>query len=253
MYERPDELVNTLAFPLQAEENVLGAIALYSKDAHSPYTDDHVRLLEMVCGQAAISIQNAQAFESYERNSLTDALTGLPNSRYMFLIYEQNVKKAERFNEKMAVLVMDLNGFKSINDQHGHRVGDEVLIEVSRVLQQEMRKYDTCIRYGGDEFVAFLYNADQNTAAVVMERIRHSVRDIRHKVNSGQELQLSISIGAAFYPEHGSELSHLFTVADYQMYRDKHEGRAENISLASGPKKILRALDLSSTPPASVN
>jgi diguanylate cyclase (GGDEF)-like protein/putative nucleotidyltransferase with HDIG domain len=250
LYERPDELVNTLVFPLQAEEKVLGAIALYSTDANSPYTDDHVRLLEMVCGQAAVSIQNAQAFESYERNSLTDALTGLPNSRYMFLIYEQNMKKADRFNEKMAVLVMDLNGFKIINDQHGHQVGDEVLIEVSRVLQQEMRKYDTCIRYGGDEFVAFLYNADQSTAAIVMERIRQSVRDIRYKVASGQDLQLSISIGAAFYPENGSELSHLFTVADYQMYRDKHEGRNESAPALTGSKKVLSTLDLSNVPPA---
>jgi diguanylate cyclase (GGDEF)-like protein/putative nucleotidyltransferase with HDIG domain len=254
LYERPEELVKTMVFPLCVEQNVLGAISLYSDNEEVPFTEDHIRLMEMVCSQTAISIQNAQAVESYERNSLTDALTGLPNSRYMFLIYEQNVKKADRFGEEMAVLVMDLNGFKSINDKYGHKVGDEVLIAVSRVLQKEMRKYDSCIRYGGDEFVAFLYNSDRKTAKVVMERIRQAVRDIQYQVPSGEELRLGISIGAAFYPEDGAEMSHLFTVADYHMYKDKKGGNASNgIDLPAPPGKLEKPVAQVMSSPPHVN
>jgi diguanylate cyclase (GGDEF)-like protein/putative nucleotidyltransferase with HDIG domain len=231
--ERPHHLVNAMIFPLKATDSVIGAIALYSSDRDKDaFTEDHVRLMETVCERAAISIQNALSFEFYEENSLTDPLTGLPNSRYMFMAFEQNVKKAERSKEKMAVLVMDLNGFKQINDQYGHKVGDEVLIKVSEILQKEMRKYDTCIRYAGDEFVAFLYNAERETAEKIVARIRKAVMALVLKVRSGKEVRLGISVGMSMYPEDGVELTQLFTVADSQMYNDKFESKAELARLA---------------------
>ncbi|MCI0419819.1 MAG: diguanylate cyclase, partial [Acidobacteria bacterium] len=226
--ERPHQLVNAMIFPLKAKDTVIGAIALYSSDRDKEaFTEDHVRLMETVSERAAISIQNALSFEYYEENSLTDPLTGLPNSRYMFMAFEQNVKKAERTKEKMAVLVMDLNSFKQINDQYGHKVGDEVLIKVSEILQKEMRKYDTCIRYAGDEFVAFLYNAERETAEKIVSRIRKAVTALVLKVRSGKEVRLGISVGLSMYPEDGVELTQLFTVADSQMYNDKFESKAE--------------------------
>jgi len=127
----------------------------------------------------------------------------------------------------MAVLVMDLNRFKQINDQHGHKVGDDVLIKVSEILQKEMRKYDTCIRYAGDEFVAFLYNAERETAERIIARIRKAVGALVVKVRSGKEVRLGISVGMSMYPEDGVELTQLFTVADSQMYSDKFESKAE--------------------------
>jgi diguanylate cyclase (GGDEF)-like protein/putative nucleotidyltransferase with HDIG domain len=225
--ERPHQLINSLIFPLKVDDNVFGAIALYSSVRNKEtYSDDHVRLMETVSSQAAISIQNALSFESYEANSLTDPLTGLPNSRFMFMAFEQNVKKAERFKDKMTVLVMDLNGFKEINDKYGHKVGDEVLIKVSGILQKEMRKYDTCIRYAGDEFVAFLYNADREVAEKIVARIKKSVQALVVRVRSGKEVRLGISVGMSMYPDDGSELNQLFTVADSQMYNDKFESKA---------------------------
>jgi diguanylate cyclase (GGDEF)-like protein/putative nucleotidyltransferase with HDIG domain len=231
--ERPHQLVNAMIFPLKAKDTVLGAIALYSSDPDKDaFTEDHVRLMETVSERAAMAIQNALSFEFLEENSLTDPLTGLPNSRYMFMAFEQNVKKAERTKEKMAVLVMDLNSFKQINDQYGHKVGDEVLIKVSETLQKEMRKYDTCIRYAGDEFVAFLYNAERDTAEKIAARIRKSVTALVLKVRPGKEVRLGISVGMSMYPEDGVELTQLFTVADTQMYSDKFEIKAEIARLA---------------------
>jgi diguanylate cyclase (GGDEF)-like protein/putative nucleotidyltransferase with HDIG domain len=226
--ERPHQLVNGMVFPLKVKEHTLGAIALYSSEGVSCFfTDDHVRLMETVSERAAVSIQNAMSFEYYEENSLTDPLTGLPNSRYMFMAFDQNVKKAERAREKMAVLVMDLNNFKEINDQCGHKVGDEVLVKVSEILQKEMRKYDTCVRYAGDEFVAFLYNAERETAEKIVQRIRRAVQSLVLKVRSGKEVRLGISVGMSMYPDDGTELTQLFTVADSQMYSDKFESKVE--------------------------
>jgi diguanylate cyclase (GGDEF)-like protein len=126
------------------------------------------------------------------------------------MAFEQNMKKAERTREKMAILVMDLN-----------------IIKVSEILQQEMRKYDTCIRYAGDEFVSFLYSAERETAEKIADRIRKAVQSLVLKVRSGKEVRLGISIGLSMYPEDGSELTQLFTVADSQMYNDKFESKAE--------------------------
>jgi diguanylate cyclase (GGDEF)-like protein/putative nucleotidyltransferase with HDIG domain len=243
--ERPRRLVNAMVFPLKTKDNILGAITLYSADHESgAFTEDHIRLMETVSERAAISIQNAIAFEYYEENSLTDPLTGLPNSRYMFMVFEQNVEKAERTKEKMAVLVMDLNNFKEINDRFGHKVGDEVLVKVSRILQKEMRKYDTCIRYAGDEFVAFLYNAERETAEKIADRIRQSVKALVLKVRSEEKLRLGISVGLSMYPDDGIELTQLFTVADSQMYNDKFESKAELSRQAHADLKP--AVDMSS-------
>jgi diguanylate cyclase (GGDEF)-like protein/putative nucleotidyltransferase with HDIG domain len=225
--EKPHQLTSAMIFPLRSKDSVLGAIALYSSDKDKAFNEDHVRLMETVSERAAVSIHNALSFEFYEENSLTDALTGLPNSRYMFMAFEQNVKKAERTNEKMAVLVMDLNGFKQINDQYGHKLGDEVLVKVAEILQKEMRKYDTCVRYAGDEFVAFLYNAERETAEKIIERIRRAVHAVVLKVRSGKEVRLGISVGMSMYPEDGTDLNRLFTVADSQMYNDKFETKAD--------------------------
>ncbi len=239
--ERPHQLINSLIFPLNDGESAFGAIALYSTVRNKEiYSDDHVRLMETISAQAAVSIRNALSFESYEENSLTDPLTGLPNSRFMFMAFEQNVKKAERFKENMAVLVMDLNNFKQINDRYGHKVGDDVLIKVSKILQKEMRKYDTCIRYAGDEFVAFLYNADREVTEKIVTRIKKSVHNLLVRVRSGKEVRLGVSVGMSMYPEDGCELNQLFTVADSQMYNDKFESKAEIATLDGvGPKEAL--------------
>jgi len=241
--ESPHQLVNSLIFPLQSGDNVLGAIALYSTVRNDEvYTDDHVRLMETVCRQAAISIQNALSFESYEENSLTDPLTGLPNSRFMFMTFEQNAKKAERFKEHMALLVMDLNRFKEINDRYGHKIGDDVLVKVAQILQREMRKYDVCIRYAGDEFVAFLYNADQETAEKIAGRIKKAVGSVMIKARSGKDLRLGISVGISIYPEHGTDLNQLFTLADSQMYSDKGLSKGENSIL--GQEQLEEAIEV---------
>jgi diguanylate cyclase (GGDEF)-like protein len=98
-------------------------------------------------------------------------------------------------------------------------------------LQREMRKYDVCIRYAGDEFVAFLYNADQETAEKIAGRIKKAVASVIVKARSGKDVRLGISVGISIYPEHGTDLNQLFTLADAQMYTDKGLSKGETSSL----------------------
>jgi diguanylate cyclase (GGDEF)-like protein/putative nucleotidyltransferase with HDIG domain len=228
--EKPHRLINSLIFPLQSDGSAYGAIALYSSIRNEEiYSEDHVRVMETISSRAAVSIQNALSYESYEENALTDPLTGLPNSRFMFMTFEQNVKKADRFNEQMALLIMDLNHFKVINDSFGHPMGDKVLIKVGETLQREMRKYDVCVRYAGDEFVVFLANTDRFTAERIAQRIKNAIGALVIEAHTGSKLSLGISIGISVYPEDGIELNQLFTLADSRMYKDKMIAQGEGL------------------------
>ena len=122
----------------------------------SVYTDDHRRLLDRISEQAAAVIYNSMVFEQTQEDSLTDPLTGLPNTRFMFMHLTRELARAERLKSEVSLLVMDLDNFKEINDTYGHHVGDRALREVAGVLRAAIRPYDICVRYAGDEFIVVL-------------------------------------------------------------------------------------------------
>src|SRR6201987_3884129 len=136
-------------------ERGLGPIAVYHT-TDSVYTDDHRRLLDRISEQAAAVIYNSIVFEQTQEDSLTDPVTGLPNTRFMFVHLTRELARAERLGSEVSLLVMDLDAFKDINDSHGHHIGDRALREVARVLRNGIRPYDICVRYAGDEFVVVL-------------------------------------------------------------------------------------------------
>ena len=136
-------------------DRLIGTLAVY-QDVEDAYTDDHRRLLDRVCEQASAVINNASVFERTQEDSLTDALTGLPNTRFMFIHLTRELARAERLKSEVALLVMDCDNFKDINDNHGHHVGDRALREVANVLRGGVRPYDICVRYAGDEFIVVL-------------------------------------------------------------------------------------------------
>ena len=119
-------------------------------------TDDHRRLLDRISEQAAAVIYNSIVFEQTQEDSLTDPLTGLPNTRFMFMHLTRELARAERLKSEVSLLVMDLDNFKDINDTYGHHVGDRALREVAGVLRNGIRPYDICVRYAGDEFIVVL-------------------------------------------------------------------------------------------------
>ncbi len=209
-----------LSIPLAIEENVLGVITLYSRQPDQ-YREEHLRLMETVARQAASAINNAIIYEETQEDAYTDLLTGLPNLRYFTVFGNQELLRANRVGYPVSFLMMDLEGFKTVNDRFGHRAGDRVLIEIAHILRNQMRKSDTCIRYGGDEFVGILPGVHQQLVQPTLDRIQEAVDGHQIVLEQRQTLRVGISVGSATYPEDGRDLELLLEIADQAMYRDK--------------------------------
>jgi diguanylate cyclase (GGDEF)-like protein len=213
-------LQSALVAPLVFSDRFIGTLAVYSTQADF-YTDDHRRLLDRVSEQASAVIHNSIVFEQTQEDSLTDPLTGLPNTRFMFMHLTRELARAERLKAEVALLVMDLDNFKEINDNHGHHVGDRALREVATVLRSGIRPYDICVRYAGDEFIVVLSGCDANEAERKRVELQRTVDEVLFEARPGRRLPLAISVGAAIYPKDGESYEALLATADSRMYRDK--------------------------------
>jgi diguanylate cyclase (GGDEF)-like protein len=216
----PTTLQSALVCPLIFNEQVIGTLAVYHTTPGF-YTDDHRRLLDRVCEQAAAVIKNAMLFEKTEQASLTDPLTGLPNTRYMVTHLTRELARAERLGADVSLIVMDVDEFKAINDTHGHHVGDRALREISQVLRSAIRPYDVCVRYAGDEFIIVLANCGADEAESKRTELQEAVADTAFEAKPGVPVALAISAGAAVFPHDGESYEALLAKADSRMYRDK--------------------------------
>jgi diguanylate cyclase (GGDEF)-like protein len=161
-----------------------------------------------------------QAADELEYRALHDALTGLPNRALLRDRLAQAVLAAHRLENLAAVIFMDLDGFKDINDTHGHDVGDHVLVEVGRRLSSVLRGSDTVSRLGGDEFAVVVEGAA--SAEVAMSLARKLLDALRQPIDlSGQTVQVGASLGVALCPTHGDDVDTLLRHADAAMYRAK--------------------------------
>ncbi|HYU99833.1 MAG TPA: diguanylate cyclase [Pyrinomonadaceae bacterium] len=229
-----------LVSPLLREDGAFGAITVYSK-SRSSYTAEHVRLLESVCQHASSALNNALTFEKTKESALTDPLTELPNARGFYMMLEQRIAECQRMaNESLAVISMDIDDFKSVNDQYGHAIGDRVLASASAVIRKELRQMDILTRYAGDEFVAIMPMASTHMAADIGERIRNALEEQRFSVRTGTVVQLGISIGVACYPEEGETTEELLTAAARKMQSNKHL-RKTVLTLANSPINAIDA------------
>ncbi len=232
----PDDIARSfrgvLVSPLIREDGAFGAITLYSKGRTS-YTTEHVRLLESVAQHAASALNNAITFEKTKESALTDPLTELPNARGFYMMLEQRLAECQRMNrESLSLISMDVNDFKSINDQWGHALGDRMLASIARVVRKELRQMDILSRYAGDEFVAIMPMASQSMAEMIAERIRTAVAEHKFSVRTGKTVEVSISTGIACFPDDGETTEELLTAAARNMQRDKHT-RKNLISLST--------------------
>ena len=234
----PDDIVRqyrgVLVSPLLREDGAFGAITLYSKSRTS-YTTEHIRLLESVCQHASSALNNALTFEKTKESALTDPLTELPNARGFYMMLEQRIAEGQRMNkESLAVLSMDIDNFKQINDQYGHAIGDRVLASVAGVIRKELRQMDILTRYAGDEFVTIMPMASTLMALSVGERVRAAVEAQRYTVRAGVKVELGVSVGVACFPEDGETTEELLTAAARRMQRDKH-ARKSVLTLVNTP------------------
>ncbi len=225
-------LRSALVAPLVFNDRLIGALAVYHVNVDF-YTDDHRRLLDRVCEQAAAVIHNSIIFEQTQEDSLTDLLTGLPNTRSMFLHLSRELARAERMKGEVALLVMDLDNFKDINDTYGHHVGDRALCEAAAILKATVRPYDICVRYAGDEFIVVLSGCGAEEAE--RKRLELQAALDRHVFEPvpGRELRLSVSAGAAIFPHDGDSYESLMAAADTRMYADKTRRKRQGLANSS--------------------
>ena len=215
-----------LVSPLLREDGAFGAIALYSQSRTS-YTTEHVRLLESVCQHASSALNNALTYEKTRESALIDPLTELPNARGFYMMLEQRVAECQRMNrESLAVISMDIDDFKIINDKYGHSIGDRLLASVAGVVRSELRQMDILTRYAGDEFVAILPMASIKMAAGIADRMRNAVEEQLFSVRAGTMIGLGVSLGVACFPDDGETSEELLTAAARRMQRDKHGRKA---------------------------
>ena len=220
--------------PLVFNDRLIGALAVYDTEP-GRFTDDHRRLLDRVAEQAAGVVNNSIVFEETKRDSLTDPLTGLPNTRFMFVHLTRELARAERLKTEVSLLVMDLDGFKEINDMHGHHVGDKALREVARVLRSGIRPYDICVRYAGDEFVVVLSGCGAEEAQQKQRELQQSIADIAFEVRPGRYVQIGSSFGNAVFPRDGEAYETLLATADKRMYQDKAQRKAQRLGQSTEP------------------
>jgi len=213
-------LNNALVYPLYYKNLCLGTISLYASGGFR-FEEDHVRIMEIIAKQAAMAIFNALKYEETQEDPMTDPLTGLPNARYLDLCIEQEFKTAECLHYPIAVLGMDLVGFKSVNDRHGHHVGNLMLVEVAKVLRRCVDGSGVVVRCAGGEFVALLGGADAEDASHVASRIQEEVDEIRLEFLPGKFAEVGISVGVACYPTDGNAAEVLLEKAGLAMYQDK--------------------------------
>lgn len=218
------QLQSAILCPLVFNDRLIGTLSVYHTRPDF-YTDDHRRLLEHVSEQAAAVIANSITYEQTREDSLSDPLTGLPNTRFMFMHLNRELSRAERLGAEVALLVMDLDRFKEINDTYGHHTGDRALREVASVLRATIRPYDTCVRYAGDEFVIVLSGCDAEQAEAKRVELQKAVEDLYFEVRPGKPLRLSLSAGAAVFPHDGRTYEDLLAAADTRMYKDKAHRR----------------------------
>ena len=151
------------------------------------YTADHRRLLTRVADHAAQVISNAVVFEQTQEQSLTDVLTGLPNRRYLDRQLSQELARVHRHGGQVSVLVLDMDGFKQINDEFGHQAGDRALKEVAHTLRASLRVYDLCARFAGDEFVVVLGECDTVEAETRRQELQQAVSSPLDRAGAGPQ------------------------------------------------------------------
>ena len=216
---RFSKLRAALAVPLEGTHGVVGVLALYHAERDA-FTKDHLRILQSVSSKIAFSIENARRFAQVESSTTTDFLTGLPNARSVFLQLDSELSRSRRSHQAIAVLVLDLDNFKQVNDRAGHLEGNRVLRAVANALKSTCRDYDVVARMGGDEFVLILPGPRPGEIDAKLQQIRGVVAQACRELYAGDDL--TASIGAAYYPQDGEDAEQLLSEADRRMYIEKH-------------------------------
>ena len=229
---------SVIAVPLLAGGTVIGVLDLFGSAALGGFGESDLATIRTFASQATVAVDNVLLHEEAQRLSVTDALTGLWNYRYFTIAVGREIERAARFTRPLALLMIDLDHFKGINDSFGHPRGDAVLVEAAARVRACVRDVDIVARYGGEELVVVLPETDEQGAGMLAERVCQAIRGKPFGADGQPPVWLTVSAGVAVFPQHGTAASLLLARADEAMYTAKRAGRDQwrlSAPGASGP------------------
>ena len=220
-----------LVVPLMVNNEAVGTLNLYSKN-EDDFDIDTQRIVKEIALQASRVVDSARKYGEVHERAYTDTLTGLRNVRYLREFLENEINRSGRENTPMAVLYIDLDNFKPVNDRFGHARGDQTLKEVADILKVHVRNYDLAARYAGDEFVIVLSRAGRIPAEIVATKLKLAVERHGQKLRTKEPdfPQIGISVGIVNFPEDGADLASLLCGSDAAMFADKSRRKAGRIA-----------------------
>lgn len=217
-----------VVLPMVTARRAVGTLMIYGP-AGALQVDAAQRLLAFVCDQTALAIERKQLIDDLYHAARFDELTGLPNRRTFGEFVGEAVRRAQRTNGKLALLFADIDGFKDVNDSHGHAVGDRLLCEIGGRMKAVVGEGGFVARYSGDEFVAILQDTE------IVERIDFAVTRLRAEIEQAIDVDnaagsvrvgVKVSVGVAVFPDDGESMSELIRIADQRMYANKSERKS---------------------------
>jgi len=217
-----------LVVPVPGRAAEGGVLVLPEDDR--PFRAEELEIARLIATHAQVAVQNAERYHQAKERAFVDDVTGVYNARYLFTALDHEIRRAERYGSSLALLFLDVDRFKLVNDQHGHLVGSRTLRRLAEVLTSCIRQVDTLARYGGDEFTILLVDTGLEPGLAVAERIRASVAESRFETRGKEPLSITVSIGVSAFPTHGATPEGLLDVADKAMYRAKSLGRDRTCS-----------------------
>lgn len=227
---RKEGIVFFAAIPLISEKNFVGFLFLASKDMKKVSFDfDIASLLSLIGNNVSLILDKIKLFEETKRLSITDVLTGLYNRRHFYKHLDIEVARSKRYGSSFALMLFDIDNFKSINDNFGHQAGDEVLQGLANILRSISRETDLVVRYGGEEFIIILPNTSEQEAISLANRIKYAVEHHVFQINKLAHIAITLSGGIASFPKNAADAKSLLSAADHALYAAK----------ASGKNKIL--------------
>jgi diguanylate cyclase (GGDEF)-like protein len=208
---------NIVCVPLRTKDRILGSIEVINKNSGS-FDSDDMLILTALANQVAVAIENARLYEE----SIVDGLTGLYQRKYFELRLEEELKRSKRYKHPLNLVMIDIDYFKRVNDEHGHLMGDAVLKEVASVFKKNIRLEDVVARYGGEEFVLIMPHTSVENMRKTGERLRAEIEEMEI---SGIRITISVGIGHFDGKEMDFDHKDLISRADRALYLAKKRGR----------------------------
>lgn len=210
--------------PLAVGDELVGVVELIAAEGDRDFLE-HSEMFEAVAEHLALAINNAKMFEQVERLATSDPLTGLANHRTLREFLANRALEANRLGQEIGVIMIDVDHFRTFNEEEGHQAGDLVLRRVAETIRTCLRPYDLAARYGGEEFTIVLVGSNLASSAHIAQRIRERVAAVQVRVPSGKERSVTISLGVAVYPSASQDVVELLRCADRALYEAKRSGR----------------------------